>query len=177
MPNFFCEAWNKTKVLVIIKEVSSMSEVSIIPYNSQYKEDFKRLSYEWLEKYVRVETEDERILNNPETVVLHGGGFIFFAQYNNEIVGTVSLIKLIEENAFELAKLAVTEKYQGLKIGRKLVEKCMEVAKHEGVDKVILFTNHKLTSAIELYKKFGFSFVSLENNKYLEADLRMEFDF
>jgi ribosomal protein S18 acetylase RimI-like enzyme len=157
-------------------EVYSMSDVSIIQYNSQYKEDFKRLSYEWLKKYVSVEPEDERILNNPEEAVLNGGGFIFFAKYNNEIVGTVSLIKLIEENAFELAKLAVTEKYQGLKIGQKLMEKCMEVAKQEGVDKVILFTNHKLISAIELYKKLGFTFVSLENNKYLEADLKMELE-
>ncbi|MGW6302502.1 GNAT family N-acetyltransferase [Peribacillus butanolivorans] len=86
------------------------------------------------------------------------------------------MIKLDGENAFELAKLAVTEKYQGLKIGRRLMEKCIEVAKLEGASKIVLFTNHKLTAAIELYKKFGFSFVSLENIKYLEADLKMELE-
>ncbi|MFD4932511.1 GNAT family N-acetyltransferase [Peribacillus butanolivorans] len=152
------------------------AEVLIVPYNSEYKEDLKRLSYEWLEKYVSVEPEDEKIINNPEEVVLNCGGFIFFAKYNNEIVGTVSLIKLNGENAFELAKLAVTEKYQGLKIGRRLMEKCIEVAKLEGASKIVLFTNHKLTAAIELYKKFGFSFVSLKNIKYLEADLKMELE-
>ncbi|KON69789.1 GCN5 family acetyltransferase [Peribacillus butanolivorans] len=153
-----------------------MAEVLIVPYNSEYKEDLKRLSYEWLEKYVSVEPEDEKIINNPEEVVLNCGGFIFFAKYNIEIVGTVSLIKLDGENAFELAKLAVTEKYQGLKIGRRLMEKCIEVAKLEGASKIVLFTNHKLTAAIELYKKFGFSFVSLKNIKYLEADLKMELE-
>ncbi|TDY05299.1 UNVERIFIED_CONTAM: hypothetical protein BJ099_1074 [Lysinibacillus xylanilyticus] len=71
-----------------------MAEVLIVPYDSEYKEDLKRLSYEWLEKYVSVEPEDERIINNPEEVVLNCGGFIFFAKYKNEIVGTVSLIKL-----------------------------------------------------------------------------------
>ena len=148
----------------------------IVPYDSEYKEDLKRLSYEWLEKYVSVEPEDERIINNPEEVVLNCGGFIFFAKYKNEIVGTVSLIKLDRQNAFELAKLAVTEKYQGLKIGRRLMEKCIEVAKLEGANKIIPYTNHKLTAAIELYKKFGFSFVSLEDDKYLEADLKMELE-
>ncbi|MGE7768522.1 GNAT family N-acetyltransferase [Peribacillus sp. NPDC096540] len=101
---------------------------------------------------------------------------MFFAQYNNEIVGTVSLIKMKEENSYELAKLAVTEKYQGLKIGRKLMEVCLEVSMTEKVDKIILYTNHVLTSAIELYKKFGFQNVKLENNKYLEADLKMELE-
>lgn len=153
-----------------------MAEVLIVPYKSEYKEDLKRLSYEWLEKYVSVEPEDERILNNPEEVVLNGGGFMFFAKYNDEIVGTVSLIKLDGEDSFELAKLAVTEKYQGLKIGRKLMGKCIEVAKLQGAGKIILYTNQKLITAIELYKKFGFSFVSLENNKYLEADLKMVLD-
>ncbi|QPQ33371.1 hypothetical protein [Lysinibacillus sp. JNUCC 51] len=47
-----------------------MAEVLIVPYDSEYKEDLKRLSYEWLEKYVSVEPEDERIINNPEEVVL-----------------------------------------------------------------------------------------------------------
>ncbi|MCY9549024.1 GNAT family N-acetyltransferase [Lysinibacillus xylanilyticus] len=91
-------------------------------------------------------------------------------------MGTVSLIKLDGQNAFELAKLAVTEKYQGLKIGRRLMEKCLEVVKLEGANKIILYTNQKLTAAIELYKKFGFPFVSLDDDKYLEADLKMELE-
>ncbi|OPH56014.1 GCN5 family acetyltransferase [Paenibacillus ferrarius] len=153
-----------------------MTELLIVPYKSDYKQDLIRLSYEWLEKYVNVEPEDERIINNPEEAVLNDGGFIFFAQYNNEIVGTVSLIKLEKENTFELAKLAVTEKYQGLKIGRRLMEKCIETSRLEDAQKIILFTNQKLIAAIELYKKFGFSFVPIGNNKYLEADLKMELE-
>jgi len=39
-----------------------MAEVLIVPYDSEYKEDLKRLSYEWLEKYVGVKPEDERII-------------------------------------------------------------------------------------------------------------------
>lgn len=150
-----------------------MKEVKIVEYEEKYHSDLRRLSYEWLEKYVSVEPEDEKILNNPKEVILDKGGFIFFAKYNDELVGTVSLIK-VDENTFELAKLAVTEKYQGLKIGKLLMEKCLHVAKQKNAKKVILFTNHILTSAIELYKKFDFKEIPIVNNKYIESDLKME---
>lgn len=150
-----------------------MKEVEIVEYDDKYHEDLKKLSYEWLEKYVSVEPEDERILNNPREVVLDNGGFIFFAKYGEEIVGTVSLIK-VDENTFELAKLAVTEKYQGLKIGKLLMEKCLFIAKEKDAEKIILYTNHVLASAIEMYKRFDFREIPLINNKYIESDLKME---
>lgn len=37
-----------------------MSKVEIIEYKDKYYDDFKKLSYEWLEKYVFVEPEDEK---------------------------------------------------------------------------------------------------------------------
>lgn len=155
------------------KEEHNVKEIKIVEYEEKYHSDLKRLSYEWLEKYVSVEPEDEKILNNPKEVILDKGGFIFFAKYNEEVVGTVSLIK-VDENVFELAKLAVTEKYQGLKIGKMLMEKSLYVAKQNNAKKVILFTNHILISAIELYRKFGFKEVPIVKNKYIESDLKME---
>ena len=151
-----------------------MEKIIIVEFEEKYHDDLMRLSYEWLEKYLLVEAEDIRILNNPKEVILDRGGYIFIAKYGEEVVGTVSLIR-VNENAFELAKLAVTEKYQGLKIGRKLMEKCLYVGKQEGYKKIILYTNHKLISAIELYKKFDFKEITLVNNKYVESDLKMEF--
>jgi ribosomal protein S18 acetylase RimI-like enzyme len=150
-----------------------VKEIKIVEYEEKYHDDLKKLSYEWLKKYVSVEPEDEKILNNPKEVILDKGGFIFFANYGEEIVGTVSLIK-VDENTFELAKLAVTEKYQGLNIGKMLMEKCLYVAKQNNAKKIILFTNHILTSAIEVYKKFDFKEIPLVNNKYIESDLKME---
>lgn len=150
-----------------------MKEIKIVEYAEKYHDDLKRLSYEWLEKYVSVEPEDEKILNNPKEVILDKGGFIFFANYGEEIVGTVSLIK-VDKNTFELAKLAVTEKYQGLNIGKMLMAKCLYVAKQKNAKRIILFTNHILTSAIGIYKKFDFKEIPLVNNKYIESDLKME---
>lgn len=149
-----------------------MDKVDIVLYKDEYCDDLRRLSYEWLEKYVSVEPEDERILNNPKEVIIDNGGHIFFAKCEEEIVGTVSLIR-VDENTYELAKLAVTERFQGLKIGNKLMEKCIQVANEEKIKLIILYTNHKLNSAIKLYEKYGFKHIPLTNNKYLESDLKM----
>lgn len=147
--------------------------IELIEFEEKYHDDFKRLSYEWLEKYVLVEAEDEKILNNPKEVILDSGGYIFLAKFDDEIVGTVSLIK-VDDVTYELAKLAVTQKYQGLGIGRMLMEHCVKIAMKENTKKIILYTNHKLISAIELYRKFKFTEVQLTNNKYMESDLKME---
>lgn len=150
-----------------------MEKIIIVEYEEKYHDDLKRLSYEWLEKYELLEPEDEKILNNPKEIVLDKGGFIFFTKHGEEIVGTMSLIR-VDDNTFELAKLAVTEKYQGLNIGKIIMEKCLYIAKQKNAKRIILFTNHKLTSAIGLYKMFGFIETPFLGSKYLESDLRME---
>lgn len=152
-----------------------MENIKIIDYEGKYKDDLQRLSYEWLEKYLYVEPEDIRILNNPKEVILDNGGFIFFAKCDSEIVGTVSLIK-VDENTFELAKLAVTENYKGLKISNMLMEKCLNVAMRNNATKIVLYTNNILNSAIALYRKFGFKEIPLSSNKYMGSDLKMELE-
>lgn len=49
---------------------------------------------------------------------------IFFAYYQNQIVGTASLLK-IEEYVFELCKMAVTQSSQGRGVGKVLLEHCL----------------------------------------------------
>ena len=98
---------------------------------------------------------------------------IFYAQHNDKIVGTASLIK-IDEFTFELSKMAVTDGVQGLGIGNKLMEYCLTVAKETRIKKVILYSNRKLLPAIYLYKKYGFQEVELEGGTYERADIKME---
>lgn len=150
-----------------------MDTVEFFSYEKKYKKDLQKLSYEWLEKYVSVEPEDIRILENPEEIIINPGGEIIFARYKGEIVGTVSLIK-VDEQTFELAKLVVTEKARGLKIGNQLMDKALEFAKSKNARKVILYTNQILNSAIAVYHKYGFVEIPMLENKYLESDLKME---
>ncbi len=150
------------------------SEITIVPYSEEYRDHIKKLNYEWLEKYFFVEPGDVEQLSDPQLHIINKGGHIYFAKFNGEIVGTISLMKTgIGE--YELAKMAVTEKYKGLGIGKKLLEHCIQKAKNLKASKLSLFSNTKLTSAIHLYKKYGFIEIPLPAQLHYErADIMME---
>jgi GNAT superfamily N-acetyltransferase len=147
--------------------------VRIIPFSPKLKEPIKVLNIAWLERYFKVEPKDERVLSNPQQEIIDKGGLIFYAQYQNDIVGTVSLIKM-DATTFELSKMAVSDGLQGLGIGKLLIEHCFQVAKENKIPKLILYSNRKLKPAIHLYERFGFVEIPLEDGVYERADIKME---
>lgn len=153
--------------------MSLENTVEIIPFSTDLKEHIKTLNLEWLKKYFKVEPKDEIVLSDPQSEIIDKGGMIFYAKYNNQIIGTVSLIK-IDDFTFELSKMAVTDTIQGLGIGKKIMEHCLAVAKEEGIQKLILYSNRSLLPAIHLYKKYGFVEIALEDGVYERADIKME---
>lgn len=150
-----------------------MEAIEIVDYTEDYREAIKNLNYEWLQKYFRVEEGDVISLSNPKQEIIDKGGFIFYAKWKGEIVGTASLLK-VSNSVFELGKMAVTEKVRGQQIGTKLLEHCLTVSKQKQISKLILYSNTKLSAAIHLYKKYGFKEVPLESGHYERADIKME---
>jgi len=148
-------------------------KTEIINFSSKYKNELKRLNYEWLEKYFYVEKNDKKVLSNPQKYIIDKGGFVFYAKIEDEIVGSAALMKISDE-VFELGKMAVTEKFQGLGIGKKLLEYSLNFTKENKIKKVILFTDSKLKSAISLYEKYGFKEVEFESGVYERGDVKME---
>ena len=147
--------------------------VEIINFTQDLKEPIKTLNYEWLEKYFRVEDGDIMALSNPQEQIIDKGGFIFYAKLKGDIVGTASLLKK-SETVFELGKMAVSEKAQGSGIGTLLLEHCLSFAKEKGMEKIILYSNTMLETAISLYRKYGFTETELESGLYERADIKME---
>ena len=147
--------------------------IEIIPFSAELAAPVKILNLEWLTKYFKVEPKDEIVLSDPQGQIIDKGGFIFYAKQNNVIIGTVSLIK-IDDSIFELSKMAVTDGVQGLGIGTKMLVHCIAVAQENEWDKLILYSNRKLESAIHLYEKFGFVEIPLEDGTYERADIKME---
>ena len=154
----------------------NLNEVEIIPFDKKYKKDFYDLNVAWLEKYFYVEPYDEMVLSNPEEYILNAGGFIFVAKYKHEIVGVVALIN--QKTFFELSKMAVSPKYQGLKIGRKLMDFCIAFAKKQAWKSITLYSHRSLVPAINLYQKIGFKEIPVEKNvHYKRADIKMLLEF
>ena len=132
--------------------------IEIIPFEPRYRGDFKRLNLAWLEKYFRVEPVDAEVLSNPERNILEPGGRILFArvggEVDGEIAGTCALMP--EGDRFELTKMAVDERFQGLGLGRKLIEAVIAEFKRLGGRELFLESNSVLKPAISLYETSGF---------------------
>jgi len=137
----------------LLKEDSD--KVEIIAYKPSLKKHFKTLNYEWLNKYLEVEEYDEKFLCNPNRFILKNGGHIFFARVNGEIVGTAALLNS-GNRTYELVKMAVTDKWQGHGVGKKLALAVIDRARELGASRVILATSPKLERAGRLYRRLGF---------------------
>ena len=150
-----------------------MKTIEIIPFSEELAAYFTRLNMDWLEKYFVVEPVDHQMLGNPKQFFIDKGGFIFFAKLNEDIAGTFALLKE-SDNVYELSKMAVSEKYQGMKIGNRMMEFCIAKAKKLNIATIILYSNTKLEPAIHLYKKYGFIEVPAINSAYKRSNIKME---
>ena len=151
-----------------------MQTVEIIPFNPKYAKDFAALNIEWLEKYFVVEPHDVELLERCEETIINQGGYIFFARSGDTIAGTFSLIKM-EEHIYELGKMAVSPKFQGQKIGQKLMDYCINFSQEQGWKKLVLYSNRILENAIYIYSKYGFKEIPLEKQPpYQRSNIKME---
>jgi ribosomal protein S18 acetylase RimI-like enzyme len=78
---------------------------------------------------------------------------------------------------FEVAKMAVSERYRGRGIGRKLLEYTIAQAKVLGAHTLELASNTKLANAVHLYESLGFRHLPLERvepSPYARANVFME---
>ncbi len=152
-----------------------MSDVRIIEYSPEFKNDFKKLNVEWIEKYFVIEQHDREQLEHADEHILAGGGRIFFAQdvETHEILGTVAMIKETD-SLWELAKMAVAPKARGRKIGKLLMSYLIREAKKTGAKKIYLESNTVLVPAITMYRSFGFEEVKDFKSLFERANIKME---
>ena len=147
--------------------------IELIDYDDQYALDFKTINLEWLEKFSLTEPPDLVMLNDPRGVIVETGGAIFLAKAGGTIVGSAALLHE-HDGVYELAKMTVIPSWQGKGISKLLLEKCLEKAHALQANKIILFSNHQLRTAIKLYLKYGFRYVDVEDSPFRTADVKME---
>ena len=148
------------------------SKLKIISFKEEYANHFRDLNYAWLEKYFYIEKHDKEVLNNAKTYIIDRGGYIFFALYKGEVAGTLALMN--ESEGYELSKMAVSPKFQGLKIGQQLMQYSIHFARNKGWSELLLYSNTVLKNAIYIYRKYGFREVELETDSpYGRSNIKM----
>lgn len=149
--------------------------LKIIDYSPIYKSAFADLNKEWISKYFKMEEADYKALDNAEEYIIQNGGYILVALLNKEPIGVCALIKMNDPlYDFELAKMAVSPKFQGRKIGWQIGEAIKLKAKLVGAKKLYLESNTILEPAINLYRKLGFIEVYGRPTPYERCNIQME---
>jgi N-acetylglutamate synthase-like GNAT family acetyltransferase len=150
--------------------------IKIIPFQKQFAQAFYNLNIEWLETYFYVEDFDKEVLSKPEKYIIGPGGHIFSAVENDIVIGTVALMPYTE-NVFELTKMAVLPDQRGKKIGQQLMQYCIDFAKENQFDELVLYSNTILENAIYIYRKYGFIEIPMEENSpYVRGNIKMLLD-
>jgi DNA-binding MarR family transcriptional regulator len=157
-----------------IRDQRARNEVQILDYKPEYQADFKRLNIEWIERYFRVEPADLKALDHPEEYILAPGGRILLARHQEQIVGTCALLNM-NDDTYELAKMAVSPGVQGLGIGFRLGQAAIAQARALGARRLYLESNTKLKPALHLYHKLGFQkTVAGQPSPYERCNIQME---
>ena len=136
------------------------SSIDIIEYESKYARYFRDFNCEWLEKYFEVEPYDRIVLNDPQKQIIRLGGYVFFARWGGDIVGTCALIRHTDRK-YELAKMGVTERFRGHGIGRRLIAAAIDKARSLDAATLVLATSRVLAAANYLYQDMGFQYTDL----------------
>jgi DNA-binding MarR family transcriptional regulator/N-acetylglutamate synthase-like GNAT family acetyltransferase len=158
------------------RKMRESSEVVIVEFDSRYQSAFRQLNEEWITKYFQMEESDHKALDHPIEYIIDRGGYILMALYHGEPIGTCALIRM-DDGGFELAKMAVSPKAQGLGIGYLLGKACIDKARVLGAPRVYLESNTLLKPAIKLYQKLGFRKVTGPPSPYERSNIQMELRF
>jgi len=151
--------------------------IEIISFEDRYAQDFYKLNIEWLQTHFYVEPFDEEVLSKCQDYIIDKGGYIFFAKLDHKTVGTVALMPTPKKNVLELTKMAVSPEMRGKKIGQLLMQHCIDFAKQNLLNALILYSNTKLENAIYIYRKYGFIEQPLEiNSPYVRSNIKMKLD-
>src|SRR5215216_2496497 len=104
-------------------------------------------------------------------------GTLLIAYHETKAIGCIALRKWDDDTA-ELKRMFVLQEYQGHKIGQKLLEQILQIAKTLNYRKVKLDTLSTMEGALRLYRSYGFYEISpyrfnpIEGTVYMEKALK-----
>lgn len=148
--------------------------MKIIQYDSRYRQNFIDLNTAWIiGLFGLMEKEDVETFQNIEKDISKGG-MIYFAIENDNVMATC-MTKKIDDDTWEICKLATDEKYKKQGAGNAVFEKCMEYAIAHGAKRLFILSNSSLKPALHIYFKHGFYEIKLSDYEYERGDIAFEY--
>jgi DNA-binding MarR family transcriptional regulator/GNAT superfamily N-acetyltransferase len=94
----------------------------------------------------------------------------WIAEMDGQVVGSVMVVQESEDTA-KLRLLLIDPRARGLGLGKRLVDECIRFARRKGYKKLVLWTNHVLVAARNIYQKAGFVKVKEEPHRNFGPEL------
>jgi putative acetyltransferase len=105
------------------------------------------------------------------------GSYYLIATIDNNVVGGCGIYPTenLPEGTCELVKLYLLTSARGTGLGKKLLEKAMQWAKHNGYNQVYLESMPELSKAVSIYENVGFKRINqpLGNSGHDGCDIWM----
>lgn len=146
--------------------------MKIISYQKKYKKDFVELNLIWIKKYFKVEPQDVEMLNNVEDFIAKGAVVYFAVEEDKAIAACMAVPR--ENQVWEICKLATDERYMGKGAGSAVLKACMDYAKEQNAEKLMIVSNTVLAAAMHLYAKVGFKEVPVDHKEYERVNIQLE---
>jgi len=131
----------------------------IIPIQNEYSEAAIDLilNIQQKEFNVPITIEDQPDLLNIKDFYHAGGGGFWGAFVNDELIGTIALIKFDKKEA-AIRKMFVKKEYRGkeFSIAQKLLDTLIQYAKENEINDIYLGTISKLEAALRFYERNHF---------------------
>ena len=139
--------------------------MEIVPFSPELKNVFVELNKAWISAMFKIEPADIEEFSLIEQAI-EKGSQIFFALDEQKNVLACCMIRPCENNEWEILKFAAKGMSTGTGAGSACFKACVEYAKQKNADKIIIVSNKKLSQALHIYKKFGFTEVPVDKEKF-----------
>ncbi|PYY29941.1 GNAT family N-acetyltransferase [Paenibacillus illinoisensis] len=139
--------------------------IEIQEYSTKYQSKVVHLilQIQQQEYQISITGEDQPDLLEIETFYQKGSGNFWIALADEEVVGTIALLDIGEEQA-ALRKMFVAKNYRGkeLQVSSRLLYQAFQWAKEKAVHDIYLGTTHQFVTAHRFYEKNGFVSITRE---------------
>ena len=131
--------------------------LQVIDYKPGLTKNFHELREAWLSEKMNGGLNGEGSINiqYPDKKHFMEGGFFFYGQYKDQMVGFVAL-KRLDNDTFELNNLYIHPNYRNLGFDRLLVERCISRCNENHANELWLQTSRNKSDIALLYEALGF---------------------
>ena len=145
--------------------------MQIIKYNDKYKNDVIELILHIQndEAKINLTLQEQSDLTDINGYYTESGGAFWLAVEENEVIGTIGLIKANDDYGI-LKKFFVKSEYRGKKIGYALYSELLRFAKQTGISRVLLDTPSVAVKSHKFYEQAGFKRIN-------KKDLPINYDY